>query len=202
MNLQQCHWLNEPASWRCQEDELHVTTDNKTDFWRDTWYGFQRHSGHVFGGYVDDDVHIKEGFTFQLCIEGRFEQLYDQAGIMLLVDEHQWLKAGIEHSDGQSTIGSVLTNPCSDWAMGVFSGNPDKFWLRLTYQEETIRLQYSTDGVMWPLLRLSPFAIDNSNKQRVFVGAMCCSPEREGLQVKFSDFRLTSSLKKHLHDLS
>ncbi|MDC9582205.1 DUF1349 domain-containing protein [Xenorhabdus sp. PR6a] len=199
MNLQQCHWLNEPASWRCQGDELHVTTDNKTDFWRDTWYGFQRHSGHVFGGYVDD-FELEEGFTFQFCIEGQFEQLYDQAGMMLLVDEQHWLKAGIEHSDGQATIGSVLTHGCSDWAMGIFPGNPDKFWLRLTYSDGAIRLQYSTDGVTWPLLRLSPFTV--GHHQRIFVGAMCCSPGREGLQVRFSDFRLTSSLKKHLHDLS
>ncbi|CDM87785.1 DUF1349 domain-containing protein [Xenorhabdus bovienii] len=198
MNLQHCHWLNEPASWKHQEGVLHVTTDIKTDFWRDTWYGFQRHSGHVFGRYVDD-IHVEAGFTFQICIEGCFEHLYDQAGIMLLVDEQHWLKAGVEHSDGQATIGSVLTNSCSDWAMGVFPGNPDKFWLRLTYGEGVIRLQYSTDGVKWPLLRLSPFAVGS---QRVFVGAMCCSPEREGLQVKFSDFSLKSSLKRHLHDLS
>ncbi|AOM42063.1 DUF1349 domain-containing protein [Xenorhabdus hominickii] len=201
MNLLHCHWLNEPASWKHQEDELHVTTDNQTDFWRDTWYGFQRHSGHIFGCYVDDSL-IEGGFTFQLCIEGGFEQLYDQAGMMLLVDEHRWLKAGIEYSDGQSTIGSVLTDPYSDWAMGTFLGNPDKFWLRLTYQEEAIRLQYSMDGVTWPLLRLAPFVIDKPGNQPVFVGAMCCSPEREGLQVKFSEFTLVSSLKKHLHDLS
>ncbi|MDX7987133.1 DUF1349 domain-containing protein [Xenorhabdus sp. 12] len=199
MNLQQCHWLNEPAAWQSQGDELHVTTDNKTDFWRDTWYGFQRHSGHVFGGNIDD-FKFDEGFTLQLCIEAQFEQLYDQAGIMLLVDEQHWLKAGIEYSDGQATIGSVLTNEGSDWAMGVFPGNPDKFWLRLTYGDNVIRLQYSTDGVTWPLLRLSPFVV--SEQQRIFVGAMCCSPEREGLQVKFSDFRLTPSLNKQLHDLS
>ncbi|MDE9448642.1 DUF1349 domain-containing protein, partial [Xenorhabdus bovienii] len=74
MNLQECQWLNEPASWWHQEDELHVTTDHKTDFWRDTWYGFQRHSGHVFGGYIDD-FELEDGFTVQFCIEGQFEQL-------------------------------------------------------------------------------------------------------------------------------
>ncbi|WP_446470370.1 DUF1349 domain-containing protein [Xenorhabdus stockiae] len=201
MNLLHCHWLNEPALWQRQDNALSVVTDNKTDFWRDTWYGFQRHSGHVFGCYVDDLL-IKEGFTFQLCIEGRFEQLYDQAGVMLLVDEQHWLKAGIEYADGKATIGSVLTAPYSDWAMGIFSGNSEKFWLRLTYQEGAIRLQYSTDGKQWSLLRLSPFTISQHNGQRVFVGAMCCSPEREGLQVKFSEFKLMPSLNKPLHDLS
>ncbi|PHM71271.1 DUF1349 domain-containing protein [Xenorhabdus sp. KJ12.1] len=201
MNLSHCHWLNEPASWQRQDNALSVVTDNKTDFWRDTWYGFQRHSGYVFGCYVDDLL-ITEGFTFQLCIEGRFEQLYDQAGVMLLVDEQHWLKAGIEYADGKATIGSVLTSPYSDWAMGIFPGNAEKFWLRLTYQEGAIRLQYSTDGKQWPLLRLSPFTINQHNGQRVFVGAMCCSPEREGLQVKFSEFKLMPALNKPLHDLS
>ncbi len=121
---------------------------------------------------------------------------------MLLEDEQHWLKAGIEYADGKATIGSVLTAPYSDWAMGIFSGNSEKFWLRLTYQEGAIRLQYSTDGKQWPLLRLSPFTISQHNGQRVFVGAMCCSPGREGLQVKFSEFKLMPSLNKPLHDLS
>ncbi|MGV7959629.1 DUF1349 domain-containing protein [Photorhabdus tasmaniensis] len=193
MSLSQYDWLNEPFDWQAGSDWLNVTTDHKTDFWQQTWYGFQRHSGHVFGRYVEDN------FTFQLCIEGCFEHLYDQAGIMLLVDEKHWLKGGVEYSDGQATIGSVFTRHHSDWSMGIFPGNPSKFWLRLTCEEGYLRLQYSIDGLRWPLLRLSPFLED---KQRVFVGAMCCSPERQGLQVKFSDFRLTPPIKKPLHDLS
>lgn len=51
---------------------------------------------------------------------------------MLLQDEAHWLKAGIEYNDAQPMIGSVLTNPRSDWATGIFTGNPRRFWLRLT----------------------------------------------------------------------
>jgi regulation of enolase protein 1 (concanavalin A-like superfamily) len=31
---------------------------------------------------------------------------------------------------------------------------------------------------------------------------MCCTPERAGLRVRFSSFRLTPPLEKDLHDLS
>jgi hypothetical protein len=31
---------------------------------------------------------------------------------------------------------------------------------------------------------------------------MCCTPERQGLAVRFSDLRLTPPLGKALHDLS
>ncbi|MGL6350948.1 MAG: DUF1349 domain-containing protein [Aeromonas sp.] len=185
-------WLNEPTEWRKSGDGLQVVTDRQTDFWRSTWYGFERHSGHLYGCEVTGE------FTFQVCVEGEFTTLYDQAGLMLLQDEAHWLKAGIEYNDAQPMIGSVLTNPRSDWATGIFTGNPRRFWLRLTRLADCLRLQYSTDGKVWPLLRLAPFPPSDL----CFVGVMCCTPERQGLAVHFSDLRLTPPLGKALHDLS
>ncbi|GBP06388.1 Regulation of enolase protein 1 [Eumeta japonica] len=52
----------------------------------------------------------------RVCVEANFTSLYDQAGVMLLVDEKHWIKSGIEYNDGQPMIGSVLTNQFSDWA--------------------------------------------------------------------------------------
>ncbi|WP_429115876.1 DUF1349 domain-containing protein [Aeromonas veronii] len=185
-------WLNEPAQWHQTEGGLQVVTDQQTDFWRSTWYGFERHSGHLYGCEVTGE------FTFQVCVEGEFTTLYDQAGLMLLQDDEHWLKAGIEYNDAQPMIGSVLTNPRSDWATGIFTGNPRRFWLRLTRLADCLRLQYSTDGKVWPLLRLAPFPPSES----CFIGVMCCTPERQGLAVRFSDLRLTPPLGKALHDLS
>lgn len=51
---------------------------------------------------------------------------------MMLSDEQHWLKAGIEFNDGAPAIGSVLTMRNSDWATGLFHGDPKEFWLRLT----------------------------------------------------------------------
>ncbi|MFU1633665.1 DUF1349 domain-containing protein [Aeromonas veronii] len=192
MEGQQWRWLNEPAQWHKTEGGLQVVTDQQTDFWRSTWYGFERHSGHLYGCEVSGE------FTFQVCVEGEFTTLYDQAGLMLLQDDEHWLKAGIEYNDAQPMIGSVLTNPRSDWATGIFPGNPRRFWLRLTRLADCLRLQYSTDGKVWPLLRLAPFL----PSERCFIGVMCCTPERQGLAVHFSDLRLTPPLGKALHDLS
>ncbi|ELR65900.1 hypothetical protein C942_00526 [Photobacterium marinum] len=169
-----------------------VMTDYNTDFWRETHYGFNRHSGHIFGCEVEGD------FTFELCIEGDFCELYDQAGLMIEQGEHIWCKAGIEFADQQSLMSSVLTNGQSDWATGPFHGDPKKFWMRATVKNNVLRLQYSQDGVTWPLIRLC--TIPAATKR--FVGAMCCTPERESLKVIFSDFRLSKPLEKDLHDLS
>ena len=72
-----CRWLNEPREWRLDSDGLAVTTDARTDFWRETHYGFTRHSGHFFGRETAGD------FTASLRVRARYERLYDQAGIQL-----------------------------------------------------------------------------------------------------------------------
>jgi len=190
--LENCTWLNEPARWRLAGGVLNVTTDAKTDFWRETHYGFTRHSGHVFGYRTAGD------FTATVRVRGSFRELYDQAGIMVLLDEQTWIKAGIEYSDGQAALSSVLTLGKSDWATGVYSGDPGDFMLRATMTKGTLKLQVSADGIVWPLLRLCPFPQAPS----YFVGPMCCTPERAGLEVEFSSFKVEPPMDKNLHDLS
>lgn len=186
------YWRNAPTVWSYEADALSVLTEENTDFWKKTWYGFERFSGHFFGADVERD------FTFQVKVKAKFEALYDQAGIMLFADESHWLKCGLEMNDGAAAMSSVLTLDTSDWATGIFQGNKEAFWLRLTRKGDSLRVQYSTDGVTWPLLRLATFPI----YRKYTVGVMCCTPTRAGLSVQFEDLALTAALDKDLHDLS
>jgi uncharacterized protein len=188
----QCHWLNEPDKWALNPAGLTATTNHATDFWRETHYGFTRNSGHFFG------CEASAGFTASLRVRARYESLYDQAGIMVRLDDATWLKAGIELSDGEALLGSVLTVGQSDWATGPFRGDPSDFWIRVTVDHGVLRLQASTDGQRWPLVRLCPFPVATSYE----VGPMCCTPERAGLEVLFSDFTVAPSTDRALHDLS
>jgi len=185
-------WINKPAHVTQTEEQLLMRTGANTDFWVKTWYGFERHSGHAFGFMLEEE------FTLEVKIAAAFEQLYDQAGIFIEASETQWVKSGIEYNDGAPAIGCVVTQGLSDWSTGVFPGDAREFWMRATLEKQALRLQYSTDGKTWPLLRLFPW---QDSGQR-FVGVMCCSPEREGLDVRFEQLRITRPLGKTLHDLS
>ena len=187
-----CIWHNEPREWSVSGGELTVRSDEKTDFWRDTYYGFTRDSGHFFGQAWEGD------FTASLRVRGRYEALYDQAGIMVRIDEKQWIKAGIELSDGAACVGSVLTVDRSDWSTSVYAADPSDFYLRVTVQAGGLRLQSSTDGIRWPLLRLCPFP----TAATYLVGPMLCTPERSGLDVTFSNFEIGPPNGKALHDLT
>ena len=190
--FEHCAWLNEPRDWDLQGCVLTVTTDAKTDFWRETHYGFKRDSGHFFHCATAGD------FTAELRVAARYDELYDQAGIMVRIDEANWVKAGVEMSDGKAWLSSVLTLGRSDWATGVFEGDPTDFRLRATVKSSVLRLQVSADGRVWRLVRLAPFPRAASYA----VGPMCCTPERAGLRVRFSEFTVGAALDRGLHDLS
>jgi len=190
--FEHCTWLNEPASWRIDEGRLEVTTDHGTDFWRETHYGFIRDNGHFLAYATDGD------FTAELKVRGNYTELYDQAGMMVRIDAEHWVKAGIELTDEIPGLGSVLTLPRSDWATGIFAGDPREFWIRATVAKGVLKLQSSFDGRQWPTLRLAAFP----KAGRYLVGPMCCTPERAGLEVTFLDFRVGPPLEKGLHDLT
>jgi uncharacterized protein len=192
MTFTQGAWLNEPADWRLDRDVLTVTTDRSTDFWRETHYGFTRDTGHFFGVQTAGD------FTAEMRIQAQYRELYDQAGLMVRLSDDTWIKAGIELSDGMPMAGSVLTLGKSDWATGAYNGDASDFRMRVTVKAGVLRLQLSGDGKVWPLMRLSPFPVATSYR----VGPMCCTPERAGLMVVFSEFRVTEPTQKDLHDLS
>src|SRR4051812_14963608 len=80
-------WLNPPLAETRESGRLTVKTRGATDFWQETFYGFHRHSGHFLHRTVSGD------FTALVKFLGRYEALYDQAGLMVRADETHWIKS-------------------------------------------------------------------------------------------------------------
>ncbi|KJF67484.1 DUF1349 domain-containing protein [Rhizobium nepotum] len=192
VNLKEASWLNEPAVWDATETGLTLTTDANTDFWRETHYGFTRDSGHFFG------VPTGDGFTARVRVQGEFRSLYDQAGLMVRIDENRWVKTGVEFTDGERFLSTVITDGKSDWSVSQPFRQLEDFYIRITLSSGAMRIQASSDGRVWPLLRLAPFPVAS----RYLVGLTACTPERAGLEVRFSEFSVGEALTTDLHDLS
>jgi regulation of enolase protein 1 (concanavalin A-like superfamily) len=184
-------WLNEPAEWSGDASDLAFSTGKVTDFWRETFYGFVRDNGHAYLAPVSGD------FTASAVVTGGYEQLYDQAGLMLRVDERNWVKTGIEYTDGMMHFSVVVTNEVSDWSViPLPDASPnDELHVRLTRHGGAIRVQYAIGRAKWQMARLAPFSAADAS-----VGVMACSPEREGFRARFREITIGSAIARKLHD--
>ncbi|AZO32598.1 MAG: DUF1349 domain-containing protein [Mesorhizobium sp.] len=183
-------WRNPPPHHVFGDGTLHVRTGKETDFWRETFYGFRRDNGHFLYRPVAGD------FSAEVTIKGEYEALYDQAGMMLRLSETHWIKAGIEYTDGLAYFSVVVTNDRSDWSLVAIPPDPNGVRIRLTRHAEAIRVQYlDASDSHWKPVRLAYFPTSKS----VDVGMMCCSPQREGFEVTFSDFVVAPPISRDLH---
>ena len=184
-------WLNPPPSWQGDETALELTTGEATDFWRHTFYGFLRDNGHAFLKPVAGD------FTASATVKGDYEHLYDQAGLMLRIDDRTWIKTGIEFTDGLMHFSVVVTRDVSDWSViPLPQANPrDPVHVRLTRHDDAVRIQYSVAGSPWQMARLAPFPAADAQ-----VGVMACSPERVGFRARFEAITVGAPIARRLHD--
>lgn len=190
MGFEGLAWLNPPLAETRADNALTVKTRNATDFWQQTFYGFRRHSGHFLHRTVTGD------FTAAVKFIGRYEHLYDQAGLMIRADETHWVKTGIEYTDGERHLSAVVTNDFSDWSVLPYRVARDEVSIRITRHAEAIRIQYEdpTSG-HWQMVRLAYL----KPAAALQVGIMCCSPEREGFEVTFRDFEINPPIDRALH---
>jgi hypothetical protein len=186
-------WLNEPAQWSHINHQVLLTTNPKTDFWRKTHYGFIRDNGHFYYQTVAGD------FTAEVKITGQYQVLYDQAGLMVREDETTWLKCGIEYVEDVQNVSAVVTRDFSDWSVMPLLQPPESLWLRVQRraeatglpatrapQRDAIEVQYSLNGEDYQMLRLAYL----TRTETVQVGLMAASPQGEGCEILFEDFKL------------
>lgn len=175
-------WYNEPPQWRVDGDTIEVTSASDSDFWRLTHYGFIRDSGHFYYTTVTTDLEA------EVRVRGAYRDLYDQAGLMLRLDEQHWIKCGIELVEDVQQVSAVVTRSFSDWSVRPLATPPTELSLRLTRRGDTVEVFYGLDAAPQTLLRLA-YLPPGTPAQ---VGVMCASPQGAGFSVRFDGLRVTA----------
>ena len=175
-------WLNEPPAWEASGETLVVTAGPKTDFWRTTHYGFVRDNGHLWArSWVGD-------FVADVKVTGAYRDQYDQAGLMVRLDERVWLKCGVEFVDGLQYASAVVTRDHSDWSVAPLPNTPRSLWVRVSRTGPDVEVRSSVDGEDYELLRLARL----TDARTLLVGPMCAAPEGAGFEVAFEGFAIRS----------
>ncbi|MVF57163.1 DUF1349 domain-containing protein, partial [Vibrio cholerae] len=105
-------WISEPKVSEVTSEFVSITTEPKTDFWQRSYYGFRNENAPAL--LIDS----KDNFTFTAKVSFAYQQLFDQCGLIIYLDNENWFKASIEYENQSfSRLGSVVTNlGYSDWA--------------------------------------------------------------------------------------
>ncbi|HUQ10710.1 MAG TPA: DUF1349 domain-containing protein [Steroidobacteraceae bacterium] len=178
--LSRMTWLNDPAHVNYSEGVLSVRSRGKTDFWRKTFYGYINDNGHFMSLPASGD------FMFQARVEGNYSALYDQAGLMVRLDDKHWMKCGTELVDNRRWASVVFTHDFSDWStMEDLTQRGAVYW-RVVRQKDSIEARCSLDGEKFVTVRQGYFPA----QQKVSVGVMCCSPEGQGFDATFDQLLL------------
>jgi len=173
-------WLNQPPHWNETGDTLTVTAPPGTDYWRVTHYGFIHDNGPL--RYQEQSGN----FAAKVRIRGNYHELYHQAGLMIHMDEENWIKAGIEYVNARQNLSAVVTRGFSDWSIVALADNPAFLWLRLQRYNDTVQVSYSLDNEKWAMLRLAFFP----PQVPVKIGMLAAAPGKEAFEVTFDHFSI------------
>lgn len=184
--LEMMQWFNEPEHWEIKSGRLSMDVTPQTDYWRISHYGFT----------VDDAPFlytVRGGeFEVKVKISGDYSARFDQSGLMLRIDQENYIKAGIEFVDGKYNLSTVVTHRTSDWSI-IPLDRPVRFvWIKAVRRLDAVEIFYSFDDKEYVMMR-NAWMQDNCP---VMVGMMAASPDGTGFKADFDDFTI-----RHLPDL-
>jgi regulation of enolase protein 1 (concanavalin A-like superfamily) len=179
------HWFNEPARFRLGAG-LEIFTNEKTDYWQNTYYGFQRDDGHCLLAQLPGD--------FSLMTQVEFQPLekYDQCGLMVRGDRENWIKVSTEfESEKCSRLGSVVTNlGFSDWATQDIPSSVKEMCYRISKNGGDFLLEHSYDGQNWLQLRITHL---HKRFEQLEIGVYACSPIGKDFWCRFKVLEISEN---------
>ena len=114
-------------------------------------------------------------------------KLYHQAGLMIRLDEKNWIKTGIEFVNGHQNVSAVVTREFSDWSVLPRTDRPSSIWMRLQRYNDTVQISYSLDGQKWSVIRLAYFPPTVPAQ----IGMVAAAPGKQPFQVSFDHFSIS-----------
>jgi uncharacterized protein len=178
--LTRMSWLNPPAHEHYSGGKLEARSKGKTDFWRKTYFGYINDNGHFL------HLPVSGEFQFTARVDGNYGALYDQAGLMVRLDEKRWMKCGSEVFDGKRWASVVFTHDFSDWStMDDLTQVGPVYW-RVVRKRDSLEAQCSKDGEKFLTVRQGYFPAG----VEVQVGLMCAAPEGPGFDCIFDQISL------------
>jgi regulation of enolase protein 1 (concanavalin A-like superfamily) len=183
--LNKMQWFNEPEKWEIKNNALIMNVTANSDYWRISHYGFTVDDAPFYYANYGGEFEAKVKLT------GSYIARFDQMGLMIRIDEKNYIKTGVEFVDGKFNVSTVVTHDKSDWSVTTLEKVPPFIWIKAVRRLDAVEIFYSFDDKNYIMTRNAPLQ-DNTP---VMVGLMAASPDGKGFEAKFENFTV-----KHLPD--
>jgi regulation of enolase protein 1 (concanavalin A-like superfamily) len=208
-------WFHEPAddgSFEMQDDDttMILVPPSRKDYWRRTYYQplLIKDDGPFFAKMLEYPMRDKgESTTYEQAlyyytVETTFDLVataqFDQAGIMIRVDQSHWIKTGIEVVDRKPRLSCVVTNnDYSDWSTQAYQFahilddttpvRVENVHVRVHCRGNSFVVEAKIDKE-WQFIRIAHMELP-SDQIRVGVFA-CCPISQSGGKATFSSFSI------------
>lgn len=179
------YWFNEPARYHLGAG-LEIFTDEKTDFWQNTHYGFRRDDGHCLLRRQASD------FSLRAHVEFRPRQMYDQCGLIVRIDSQNWIKVSAEYENEHlGRLGSVVTNlGYSDWATQDIPASYHQMHYRISKRGQDFLMENSFDDQAWLQMRIAHL---HQAAQEYEIGVYACSPLGKDFWCRFDILEISDN---------
>jgi regulation of enolase protein 1 (concanavalin A-like superfamily) len=177
-SLEKMQWYNEPAKWQVKDNKLIMQVTPKSDYWRISHYGFTVDDAPFYFSTYGGEFEAKVKLT------GDYQTRFDQMGLMVRIDQKNYIKTGVEFVDGKFNISTVVTNQKSDWSVHPLDQAPAFVWIKVLRRLDALEIYYSLDDKTYVMTRNAPLQ-DNTP---VMVGLMAACPDGNGFEAKFEGF--------------
>ena len=179
--LEKMQWFNEPSEWKIRNNSLSMFVTPQSDYWRISHYGFTVDDAPFYYATYGGEFEVKVKIT------GEYVARFDQAGLMIRIDHENYIKTGIEYVDGVYNLSTVVTHGTSDWSVIALEKSVPYIWIMAVRRLDAVEIFYSFDDKTYTMMR-NAWLQDNTP---VMVGMMAASPDGNGFNVTFENFKVT-----------
>ena len=177
-------WKNEPKQYSIEEHKIGIKTEENTDLWQKTYYGFCNNNAPMLCFTTDEKF-----FSFTVKTSFNSSHRFDQCGVCVYQNSNSWLKASIEYEDlNIQRLGSVVTNNgYSDWATTDIPATTKFMYYRLSRRENDFCIENSVDGVNYRQMRIAHLFEGTTS---INLGVYACSPEKSSFTATFTEIEM------------
>lgn len=140
-------WINTtPSDDRIETDGSMLTLSPRsvTDFWSKTFYSPLLVKSDAPALLCSVPVDCEATVKVDLSLEATSQ--FDQAGLLVFIDNTHWLKCGIEYCDGVPRLSVVVTNDYSDWSTQTWCSLRVRLRIHKILQSDSIVVEAAQTG--------------------------------------------------------